>query len=887
MSFADRNIAVKLIGNALPPCNKFSLWYRQPATTDTTLSKSNDALPIGNGRLGAMVQGGIEFERLQLNEESLWSGGPGGEESQYKRGNQGKYNFGFNSQNPDIDEIYQKLKQGASEYSMTTQGVCETWIQGNDGGYGNYKNFGYLELNYMHKSGTLSADEIEVKNYRRELDLEDGVCRVRYDIGETTYTREYLASYPDNAIAVHISANSENADTDKINLVVSVTSGQSNGKIDNVLQVPKVSAQDGTITLTGGLHDNGLLYVGVFKVDAVDGTITTSEKTVTVTDANSVTVYFTATTDYKNEYTLPDGSELFELLTYRTGESMDELESRVLDNVSTLTHEGYSEFANRHRADYSALFRRVKFDLGGENNMPTDIALADYGTDCNADCDTSSMRMLEALLYQYGRYLLISSSRKGSLPANLQGVWNSDNFPPWASDYHTNINLQMNYWAAGGGNMVELIEPLAEYLKSLMVTGRYTAQKYCYALNTLDNTDAPADAWKHDGAGWTTHTSSNIFGFTATGFAWYWGWAPTAGAWISQNLYQYLQYGGDNNIFIRDYWPIIREAAIMWTKALYMPTDGFWAGKYVVVPSFSPEHGPLTVATASEQQLVWEIFKIALDCMEQLDIDDSALRADIEDKLAKLYNPVNISPVTGRIMEWTESEDEFNSNGMSADTAQGHRHLNHLVGFYPGTSIANGDLSNLEAVKKTLEWKGDVATGWSMGWKINLWARVGDGNRAYKLIQNLFDINLAKNMFGLHVLQDYAEDGYYFQIDANFGYTAGVQEMLLQSHLGILDLLPALPTVWESGSIEGIRTIGGHTVAMEWTSGELTSATITAFADGDIRVRNEKFLRDGIDIKLNGMSVSATNGIISFVAKENERYIIVTSTAHHELTCDQ
>jgi len=845
MPVEDRPI-IKLIGKAPPPENKLSLWYRKPGVTNTKRSKTNDALPIGNGRLGAMIQGGIAHERLQLNEESLWSGGPGGREGQSHRG---AYNFGYNPPSPDRDAIYQQLKHGAPGYLMTSQGVAESQIQGNDGGYGNYKNFGFLELDYMFPPG-----ETEVRNYRRELDLEEGICRVRYEVGGTTYTREYMASYPDNAVAIRIAAH---GGTGKVNLRVSIEPGQPDGRVGSEKRAPEVRAHKGTITLTGGLQDNGLLYAGVCKIDAADGTMSTSEKSVTISGGSSATIYFSAATDYKNEYALPAGSELFERLTYRTGECLGELTHRVSKAVVSLTHAGYETVADRHKADYASLIHRVRFDLGGDHTTPTDLALANYADNA---C------MLEALLYQYGRYLLLSSSRAGSLPANLQGVWNAENFPPWASDYHTNINLQMNYWPAGGANLLELIEPLANYLKSLMVTGRYTAQKYSYPPATT------VDAWKSVGAGWIAHTSSNIFGFTAPGFAWFWGWAPTAGAWISQNLYQYLQYGGDRETFKRNYWPIIREAAVAWTKALYLPREGVWADKYVVVPSFSPEHGPLTVAVASEQQLVWEIFTIALDCMNQLGIDDDVLKADIEEKLASLYRPVNIGPTTGRIMEWTESEDEFHSNGTSPDTAQGHRHLNHLVGFYPGTSIANGDPNNLRAAVKALEWKGDAATGWSMGWKINLWARTGDGNRAHRLIQNLFRVNLAKNMFGLHELSGYTADGYYFQIDANFGYTAGVQEMLLQSHLGSLDLLPALPDAWEQGSISGIRAIGGHTLSMEWAGGKLQSAVITAFADGEVRVRNELFSQGGVNI--NGRSVIARGDTVTFPAKENQRYVI-------------
>jgi len=847
--------SILLTGSAPAPKNALSLWYRQPGTLNTQLNKANDTLPIGNGRLAAMIQGGVESERLQLNEESLWSGGPGGRErdSNNRDGNR-DYNFGYNDLNPDHDEIYNRLKNGAPSGSAGTQGVNARMFQGNYNGYGKYKNFGFLNLDYKFPAGVT-----EVVNYRRELDMQDGAARVTYQVGGATYTREYIASYPDNTLAVRITAASG---TGKVNLDVSVTPGQPDGKVDGIEQAPTVTANSGLITVSGGLKDNGLLYAGVFKVDQTGGGITTDtdKLTVSVTNADSVTIYFTAATDFRNEYVLPADSILFEKLTYRTGESLAQLISRVTSVLKpTMTDSGYAAFRSRHQADYKELFDRVTIELGGKNTVPTDTALAAY----NAESDTREpqFQMLETLLYQYGRYLLIASSRKGSLPANLQGKWNPENAPPWSADYHTNINLQMNYWPAGGANLLETMEPLQKYIESLMVTGRYTAQKYNYPPST------PPDAWKKPGNGWTTHVSGGIYGFTAPGTAWYWGWSPAANAFLSQNLYQYLQYGGDLTIFKKDYWPIIREAAVMWTKALYKPTDGLWTGKYVVSPGYSPEHGPLSVAIAYDQQLVWELFTFTLDCMARLGLEtsDAALKANIEEKLANLYSPVKIGDY-GQIMEWSESRTEFDNYSST------HRHMSQLIGFYPGTSIANGDQTNFNAAVETLNRRGDGATGWSMGWKINLWARALDGNRAYKLIQNLFKDNLAKNMFDLHSGIGFSSDGYYFQIDGNFGYTSGVQEMLLQSHLDYLNLLPALPNNWSDGSIKGVRSIGGHELEINWAKGKLSNVVIKAFADGDIKIRNEVF--SDSNVKLNGVATPLINGAITIPALRGREYKI-------------
>ncbi|MDR0499239.1 MAG: glycoside hydrolase family 95 protein, partial [Holophagales bacterium] len=529
--------SVRFTGSASAPKHAFSLWYRQPGTLNTQLNKANDTLPIGNGRLAAMIQGGILKEHLQLNEESLWSGGPGGRERDSDNSTADTdYNFGYNDLNPDHSEIYNMLKNGAKFGRSGTQGVNPAMLEGNYNGYGKYKNFGFLNLDYMFPPG-----ETEVKNYRRELDMQDGVVRVSYQTEGTVYTREYIASYPDNAIAVRIMAKGGSS---KVNLCVSVSPGQPDGKVNGVIQTPSVTAGNSVITISGGLKDNGLLYAGIFKIDQSGGAIRTDtdKKTVTVTNADSATIYFTAGTDYKNEYLLPKDSVQFEKLTYRTGESLAQVVRRVASVLTpTMTDSRYNAFSSRHQADYKSLFERVGLNLGGVNSVPTDETLAAYKS--APATRGPQFQMLEALLYQYGRYLLIASSRKGSLPANLQGKWNPENTPPWSADYHTNINLQMNYWPTGGANLLDTMEPLQKFVESLMVTGRFTAQKYSYVSTT------PADAWKKAGSGWTTHISGGIYGFTAPGQIWYWAWSPAANAFLCQNLYQYLQYGGNQTTF--------------------------------------------------------------------------------------------------------------------------------------------------------------------------------------------------------------------------------------------------------------------------------------------------------------------------------------------------
>ena len=876
IGYTDVPPSMVLTGTAAPPANPLSLWYRKPASNLSLATATVDTLPIGNGKLAALITGTIMTESLQFNEESLWSGGPGGRERDAGNGDgSADYNFGYNTTATNQADLYSRLAAPTGAPTSSPASAITGQIQGNYNGYGKYKNFGWLELDYKFPLG-----ETEVRNYRRELDMNDGISRVTFESGDTTYLREYVASYPDNTIAVRISASGGKS---KVNLGITATPGQTD-TADGKGKLPVVTAADGVITLSGALRDNGLRYAAVFKVDNTGGSITTTGKTVNVSDADSVTIYFTAGTDYRNEYTstavlgAENDQRAFNTLTYRTGESLDGVIARVKSVLTdAMTDAGFSAFKAKHLKDYKNLFDRVSLDIGGVNTIPTDEALKGYATAAQplstdrpvaVDKQPTSVgpqhQMLETLMYQYGRYLLIASSREGTLPANLQGKWNNSNTPPWSADYHYNINLQMNYWPAGGGNLLETLEPLQTFMDSLRVTGRYTAQKYSYPANT------PANAWKQGEPGWTMHVSGNIYGLTTPGTSWSWGWSPANNVSFAQNLYQYLQYGGDKEIFRRDYWPIIREAAVMWTKALYKsPESSRWAGKYIVVPSYSPEHGPLAIATTYDQQLVWEGLSIVLACIKQLGLEnsDAALKAEIEERLANLYTPVEIG-TSGTIKEWSEYA---NNSGVPGAQGEGvHRHMSHMIGFYPGTSVIkgaeiNGDNKDyFKAAYDTLAARGLGATGWSMGWKINLWARIKDSANTYQLINNLLSTNTSTNLFDQHPP---------FQIDGNFGYTAGVHEMLFQSYLGSVDLLPTLPKAWPKGSIKGVRTIGGHELEMAWDKGALTTAKLKAFSDGEIVIRNVSFATASA-VRVNGVKKLVTGTSITVNARKDAVYAI-------------
>jgi len=739
------------------------IWYDEPAAESDILDQNTAMLPIGNGFMAAMISGQLAKERIQFNEETLWTGGPGGcdgyanHEAGGGTGKQGNvYRYGHkdgDQARPSLDVLLEAMKDGTFEASMMDE------MLGTDVGYGSYQNFGYLHLEHDLDGGQ------DVTCYHRELDLETGVARVRYKVGEVEFSREYFASYPAKVIVIRLSASEAN----KVNVAASIESSQLDADVNYAYQIQNGI---GLMGMDGALTDNSMKFSAQFFVTQEGGIIQQVGEKLKIEQASSVTLVFAAATNYFHDFSIE------ETATYRTSELPDGL---VYERGKAGIEKGFDQLYRDHIADYCDLFERMKLNLTETiPNIPTDQLLLEYGKG-----SPSHDRFLEMVLFQYGRYLLIASSRVGTLPANLQGKWNVENQPPWSADYHYNINLQMNYWLAGNTNLVECTCPLIEFIGKLVPSGNVTARKYF-------NIDQ----------GWTLHTSGNIFGLTAPGWGIGWGWSPANNAFICQNLWDYYQFSGDLSTLRAEVYPTIKSAALFWSEALREDGD-----LLVVVPSLSPEQGPVTYATAYDQQLVWELFDFTIKAIDVLEIEeDFEFKSKLLLQMAKLQ-PVQIGAF-GQIMEWrdepTDYDDQYDKE---------HRHISQLVGLYPGTVINREDVALIEAAKTTLKRRGDAATGWSMGWKINFWARVLDGNHAHQLIQNLIRENVAVNLFGLHAV---GETDSIFQIDANFGYTAGVAEMLLQSHMGTLDILPALPDVWKEGEVRGIRARGGYEVDMKW-----------------------------------------------------------------------
>lgn len=705
-----------------------------------------EGLPIGNGALGAVVQGGIDREVLQFNEKTLWTGGPGSDEG---------YDFGLPDK-PRTKALKAVRNTLAREGAMEPEAVAE--LLGRDPrGYGHYQNFGEVVLSFP-SSG-------DIRDYRRELDIARALARVSYEDRGVTYRREYFASYPAGVIVVRLSADRP-------------------GSIDfaAALRVPdnrsaETAVESGRITVAGALEDNGLRYETQLQVVAEGGERRDTEKGVEVEGADAAWLVLGAGTDYAQTFPVYRG---------------DHPHARVQKAVDGASAEGYGKVLAAHEADYRALFDRVALNIGQQ--MPdkaTPELLAAYrGGDSAAD------RTLEALYFQYGRYLLIASSRTGSLPANLQGVWNHSNTPPWNADYHVNINVQMNYWPAEPVNLPETTAPLFDFVDSLVEPGRRSAEKLLGA------------------DGWTLFLNTNVWGFAGV-IAWPTAfWQPEAGAWLAQHYYEHYLFGRDEGFLRERAYPVMKEAAQVWLDALVKdPRDG----KLVASPSYSPEHGPFTMGAAMSQQIVFDLFTNVRQAAGLL--DDTAFAKKVGKALDKLDRGTRIGS-WGQLQEWKADLDDPDNE---------HRHVSHLFALHPGRQISVfGTPPLATASRVSLNARGDGGTGWAKAWKINLWARLLDGDRAHKLLAGQLRESTLPNLWSNHPP---------FQIDGNFGATAGMAEMLLQSQNGEVHLLPALPSAWSEGSVTGLRARGDITVDMRWSDGDLREATLYSGRSGTITLR--------------------------------------------------
>ncbi len=737
------------------------LWYDQPAESWT------EALPIGNGRLGAMIYGKTGNEVIQFNEETLWTGQP--------------HDYAHKDAYKVLDKLRGLLWEGKQNeaHQLGNEAFMSEPL-----GQLSYQPFGDILLNFPgHENAT---------NFQRKLDLEDAVSAVSYDVEEVNYKREIFASEPEQAIVVRLSASKRG----KLNFSAGLTCPHDDYTVsvrgDQVILKGRVNNYPAEKVRTGAPYpESKLTFEARLKIVNEGGGLIEEDGKIRVTNANAVTLYLVGATSFVNYQDI-------------SGDPTKRCENDLAD----LEGKSYGQIRQNHITDYQKYFKRVNIDLGKSeaSNRPTSERLSTF----KQDEDPS----LVALLYQYGRYLLISSSRPGTQPANLQGIWNDRLAPPWDSKYTININTEMNYWPAEMTNLSELTDPLISMVQDLSVTGKNVAKEH------------------YNEEGWVTHHNTDIWrGAAPINNADHGIW-PTGGAWLSQHLWWHYQFNGDKEYLKKSVYPVLKEASRFF--AGYLVPDPKHPDWLVSGPSNSPENGGLVMGPTMDHQIIRELFANTIEAAEILGVDDD-LVAELKAKREKIA-PNQIGQY-GQLQEWLEDKDDPNNQ---------HRHVSHLWGLHPGNEIHPLTTPELaEACKTTLAQRGDGGTGWSRAWKINFWARLLDGDHSFLLLKNLMvpSVNpeTGKDQGGLYANLFDAHPP--FQIDGNFGATSGITEMLLQSHLrdskGIYfqDILPALPSAISSGKIIGIKGRGGFELSIVWENNELVSVEVKSLLGNPLNVR--------------------------------------------------
>ena len=744
-----------------------SIWFDTPNVVEEHTAWESQSLPIGNGSLGANIIGSVDTERITFNEKTLWRGGPNTAKG-------AEYYWNVNKQSAHVlDEIRKAFTEGDQQKAemLTRQNFnSEVPYEANREKPFRFGNFTIMGEFYVETG----LDTLGISDYKRILSLDSALAVVQFKKDNVAYQRSYFISYPANVMVMRFSADRAGMQ----NLVFSYAP-------NSISQGSLSGDGDKGLVFSAFLNNNGMKYVVCIQAETKGGTLSNTGCRLTVKGADEVVFYVTADTDYKMNFN-PDFKDP------KTYVGVDPAET-TCQWINNAVMQGYTALFQQHYSDYAALFNRVRLNLNPTvktSEIPTPQRLKNYR---NGQPDY----YLEELYYQFGRYLLIASSRAGNMPANLQGIWHNDVDGPWRVDYHNNINVQMNYWPACPTNLSECMLPLVDFIRTLVKPGEKTAQSYFGAR------------------GWTASISSNIFGFTTPleSQDMSWNFNPMAGPWLATHIWEYYDYTRDL-IFLKETgYELIKSSADFAVDFLWHKPDG----TYTAAPSTSPEHGPVDQGATFVHAVVREILLDAIEASKVLGVDKKK-RKQWNGVLSKLV-PYKIGRY-GQLMEWSTDID---------DPKDEHRHVNHLFGLHPGHTVSPVTTPELAtAAKVVLLHRGDGATGWSMGWKLNQWARLQDGNHAYTLFGNLLKNGTMDNLWDTHPP---------FQIDGNFGGTAGVTEMLLQSHMGFIQLLPALPNAWKDGSVSGICAKGNFEVDMIWENNQLKEATVRSGAGGNCVIK--------------------------------------------------